>query len=149
MNQHSRKLIFLADDDEDDCLLFGDALREVNAHTCLTTAADGFQLMSILHETVPPPPDVIFLDLNMPRKNGFECLAEIKQVQKLKDIPVIIYSTSAQQKDIEKVYEQGARYYLCKPDSFEELKKAITKVLSIDWRQQTAQPGIDGFCIAV
>jgi CheY-like chemotaxis protein len=64
------KSIFLADDDDDDCLLFQDALREICSRTQLTTAKDGMELMGKLEETVPPPPDVIFLDLNMPVKTG-------------------------------------------------------------------------------
>src|SRR5688500_8306614 len=115
MNLGAEKSIFLADDDADDCTLFKDALKEVCAGTKLTTASDGEELMDILIETVPPPPDVIFIDLNMPRKNGFECLEEIKHSQKLKNIPVVIFSTSSQQDTINKVYDQGAHYYICKP----------------------------------
>ena len=74
MSTIPNKTIFLADDDADDCMLFEDALREVSTSTELTTANDGVELINLMETTVPPPPDVIFLDLNMPRKNGFECL---------------------------------------------------------------------------
>jgi CheY-like chemotaxis protein len=142
---HFKKSIFLADDDSDDCLLFEDALREVGFPVQLTTANDGLQLMEILDKTVPPPPDVIFLDLNMPCKNGFECLEEIKQSFKLKNIPVVIFSTSARPETIDKVYQQGANYYICKPGSFLMLKKAIQYVLSIDWKEKRLQPSKENF----
>lgn len=133
MNEGARKYIFLADDDEDDCLLFEDVLREVSASTELTMANDGVELMTILGTLVPPPPDVIFLDLNMPRKNGFECLAEIRNSQSLKDIPVVIFSTAGEEEAIDRLYEQGANYFIKKPGSFSKLKMAIQQILAIDW----------------
>ena len=83
----NERYIFLADDDVDDCSLFEDALREVSKETKLTTANDGKELMTKLEDIIPPPPDVIFLDLNMPLMNGYECLAEIRATQKYKNIP--------------------------------------------------------------
>jgi CheY-like chemotaxis protein len=126
------KNIFLADDDADDCILFEDALREICKLSQLTTANDGIQLMNLLHlENVPP--DVIFLDLNMPRKNGFECLAEIREKPHLKNIPIVIFSTTAQPEAVNNVYENGANCFVCKPSTFQQLKKTIQHVLSIDW----------------
>jgi CheY-like chemotaxis protein len=131
----SAKYIFLADDDEDDCMLFEDALREVSATTALRTANDGAELMDILENKIPPTPDVIFLDLNMPKKNGFECLAAIRNTDKLKNIPVVIFSTSGEEEAINKLYDQGANYYIKKPGSFPKLKMAIQRILAIDWGQ--------------
>ncbi len=148
-NSISGKTIFLADDDADDCLLFEDALREISQQTLLTTANDGIELMDILETRVPPPPDVIFLDLNMPRKNGFECLTEIKHTEKFKNIPVVIFSTSSQPEAINKVYEQGANYYICKPGSFSKLKLVIQKVLSIDWNQNNYPRNKENFLITL
>ncbi len=147
MKLNSKKTIFLADDDADDCTLFEDALREVCWEAKLTTASDGEALMVILEEMVPPPPDVIFIDLNMPRKNGFECLDEIKQTQKLKNIPIVIFSTSSQRDAIDRVYNQGAHYYICKPNSFLNLKSVIKQVLSIDWIENSAQPPRENFIL--
>ena len=150
MNQSYRtKNIFIADDDSDDLLLFEDALREICRDSQLTTAKDGQQLMQILDETVPPSPDVIFLDLNMPRKNGFECLDEIKHSAKLKNIPIVIFSTSDQPEAVNRVYEQGAHYFLKKPSSFPLLKRAIEKVLTIDWAEYTERPAKDQFVLHV
>jgi CheY-like chemotaxis protein len=138
----------LADDDSDDCMLFEDALREVNTKIRLTTVRDGIELMDVLDETVPPPPDVIFLDLNMPRKSGYECLEEMKRNDKLKDIPVIIFSTSAQRDAIDKVYTDGANFYIRKPGSFKKLKLAIEQMLAIDWQQIKSQPSRDEFFLS-
>jgi CheY-like chemotaxis protein len=139
--------IFLAEDDADDRMFFEDALKELSIPTNLTIAYDGAELMSKL-ETImdPPPPDVIFLDLNMPRKNGFECLTEIKQTPKLKDIPVVIFSTTASDHVVDKTYQQGATYYICKPHSFSELVKVIDTVLKLEMWQKP-QPPKDKFVI--
>jgi CheY-like chemotaxis protein len=145
MNAMKNKSIFLADDDADDCMLFEDALREVSNSAELVTVNDGMELMSVLDETVPPSPDVIFLDLNMPRKNGFECLIEIRGTQRFKDIPVVIFSTSAQEEAITRVYEEGANYYIRKPGSFPKLKTAIKHVLSMDWSQNKPTSYKDNF----
>ena len=132
--------IFLADDDEDDCALFQSALREVGAGIELVISYDGEELMETLDRRVPPPPHVIFLDLNMPRKNGMECLLEIRQTEKFKDIPVVIFSTSSQEDSIYEAYEKGASRYVTKPGTFTLLKKTIQKVLAIDWSKSNQIP---------
>src|SRR5690348_3605911 len=86
--------ILLADDDGDDCYLFGDVLNEFDSPTTLTIVRDGEQLMDWLGRN--PMPDLLFLDLNMPRKNGFECLSEIKASATLASLPVIVLSTSSE-----------------------------------------------------
>lgn len=101
------KTIYLADDDADDRMLFEEALKEVTHSSKLTTAKDGEHLMEILNDSPPGNPDVIFLDLNMPLKNGFECLKQIKASDQFKDIPVIVYSTSCQQESIQKCMTRG------------------------------------------
>jgi CheY-like chemotaxis protein len=138
---------FLADDDDDDRLLFEDALRELSRDTSLTMATDGVDLMEKLQETVPPPPSVIFLDINMPRKNGFECLAEMKQIEKFRDIPVVIFSTSNEDSTIDRTYRQGANFYIHKPRSFEKLKSAIQQIITIDWSLQTMQPSKEKYVL--
>ena len=140
MNIKGNRSIFLADDDEDDCILFEDALREVCSQTELTTANDGDELITLMKTNVPPPPDVIFLDLNMPRRNGFECLELIRKTKQWKDIPVVIFSTTGQEEMIKKVYEQGANYFIRKPGSFLKLKQAIRQILDVDWSKHTWKP---------
>ena len=145
------KNIFLTDDDTDDCMLFSEALQEIYSEkeARLTISNDGVKLMEVLDETVPPPPEVIFLDLNMPRKNGFECLTEIRQTPKLSGIPVIIFSTSSNNDIVDKSYQHGANYYICKPQSYSLLKKTIAYVLSFDGKKLSEQPGRDNFVISL
>ncbi len=143
--QHYR--IFLADDDEDDCMLFEDALREICDQTNLSTAHDGEQLMKLLLSNTAVLPNAIFLDLNMPRKNGFECLEEIRAHQDLKDIPVVIFSTTAQQQSVDKAYERGANFYIQKPGTFAQLKAIIKKILSINWKETSEQPAPQDFLL--
>lgn len=140
MNAKPNKSIFLADDDADDCMLFEDALREVSTSTELITANDGVELINLMQTTVPPPPDVIFLDLNMPRKNGFECLEQIRNTKAWATIPVVIFSTTGQEEMIRKVYEQGANYFIRKPGSFPKLKQAIKQMLDMDWSKHNWKP---------
>lgn len=140
--------IFLSDDDKDDCSMFSEALEELAADTRLTIASDGAKLMKALEENVPPPPEFIFLDLNMPRKNGFECLQEIRKSPKLKDIPVIIFSTSSNRDVVDRSFQEGANLYITKPSSFTLLKKTLAFVLSIG-ADSLRQPQREKFVIKV
>jgi CheY-like chemotaxis protein len=145
------KHIFLTDDDDDDCLLFSEVIHEIfpENEAKLIIANDGVKLMQALDETVPPTPGIIFLDLNMPRKNGFECLDEIRKDPKLKDIPVVIFSTSSNNDIVNRTYQQGANYYICKPQSYTLLKRTIEFVLSIDLGKLHQQPLRDKFVINI
>ncbi len=129
---HEKKVVYLADDDADDREFFQDALSEIDALTELVISEDGVVLMATLEKRVPPPPYVIFLDLNMPRKDGFECLADIRSSDKLKDLAVVIFSTTDNPDAIAKTHSLGANLYLRKPTSFDALKKMIRHVLSLD-----------------
>jgi Response regulator containing CheY-like receiver, AAA-type ATPase, and DNA-binding domains len=131
--QISQRYIYLADDDEDDRELFVDALREVDPSVILTQAEDGLQLMEILNSIKDPIPEILFLDINMPGKNGFECLEEIrKQEGRVKEINIIILSTSNDPQDIEKALELGATFYAVKPNRFDVLKSFVKDVLQLD-----------------
>ena len=123
--------ILLADDDQDDREFFDKALKELPISAQLTTVHDGEQLMTYLSENSETLPTVLFLDLNMPRKNGFECLAEIKQNEKLKSLPVVIFSTSFSQDKITMLFNKGARVYVRKPSNFEQLIEVIHNALPI------------------
>ena len=129
MNIAPTKLL-LADDDTDDCFLFREALNEISANTILTIASDGAELMDLLTSDAVLPA-AVFLDLNMPRKNGFECLREIKQNEKLKALPVIIYSTSFDKDVIKLLYNQGALCYIRKPADFLKITEVIEYALQL------------------
>ena len=111
--QHAPINILLADDDSDDRSFFDQALKGLSISSHLTTFNDGEQLMKYLSENLEQLPDVLFLDLNMPRKNGFECLEEIKFDKKLKQIPIIIFSTSFDQNVVNTLYNNGGATFYC------------------------------------
>src|SRR5690349_19466865 len=116
--QKSTHILF-SDDDTDDALLFTQAADLLTSPILLSFAEDGEQLMRYLAKEMLP--DMIFLDLNMPVKNGFECLKEIRGDKKLDWLPVIVYTTSDSQNDIEACYDLRANLYVVKPTSFESI----------------------------
>jgi len=121
--------ILLSDDDIDDCNFFKKALDALPIHTNLIIVNDGDQLMNYLSEQSEKLPDVLFLDINMPRKNGFECLSDIKQNEKLKDLPVVMFSTSSSQDKIDILFKKGADMYVRKPSDFSQLVQVIHHAL--------------------
>jgi CheY-like chemotaxis protein len=125
--------IMLAEDDIDDRLVFQEAFNELNMNLQLVIVNNGEELINYLSEKAILLPQLVFLDLNMPFKNGFECLHELKRNEKLKDIPVIIYSTSGSGIEREKCRQLKAHLYITKPSSFTRLKKIINKILIMDF----------------
>lgn len=133
-NQNSQKNIYLADDDIDDREMFAEILSELDNSVILTQAEDGKKLMEILSVSSDSLPDVIFLDLNMPKQNGFECLKQIRSHQgHLKNLKIVIFTTSSDQKDMARAFELGANFYAVKPRTFNELRSFVQDVLQIDW----------------
>lgn len=132
--------ILLADDDKDDCLLFKDVLIELPLSVVLSIVSNGEQLMKLLNEKDTVLPDILFLDLNMPRKNGFKCLLEIKESEKLKQVPVIIFSTSYQRDVIDLLYKNGAHHYIRKPNDFSILKDTIYNAIILTMKSNFAIP---------
>ncbi len=123
------KVIMIIDDDPDDKDIFIEVLKEVDPQCKCILGKDGRDgINKLLAAEILP--SFIFLDLNMPRMNGKQCLAEIKQIEKFKDIPVIIYSTSKLESEINETKNLGASYYLTKPSLFSELKEAMTDILN-------------------
>jgi CheY-like chemotaxis protein len=144
------KNIFLAEDDADDRMFFEDALKAIKIPSQLTLSSNGLELISNLETlTAHPPPDVIFLDLNMPFKSGIECLKEIRETPKLKDIPVVIFSTTANLNAVESTYSLGANAYFCKPNSHQLLIKTIEAVLKLNLWEQNQQLPRDKFVLEI
>ncbi len=123
--------ILLADDDFDDCNFFKQALEALPLATQLKIVNDGEQLMNYLDDNAEKLPHVLFLDINMPRKNGLECLSEIKSNAKLKDLPVVILSTLNSQEKINSIFKIGGNVYIHKPGDFAQLKQVILHALPI------------------
>ena len=131
--------ILLADDDEDDRLMARDALRDARVHNELRFVTDGVELLQFLRREGPfaaegaaPRPGLILLDLNMPRKDGREALAEIKQDPDLRRIPVIVLTTSKAEEDLIRSYDLGVNSFITKPVTFLGLVE-VMKVFKRYW----------------
>lgn len=128
-----KKRFFIVDDDLDDQELFIEAVNEVDSSIECISSSNCEEALDLLKNSKIDLPDVIFLDLNMPRLNGKQCLVELKRQAHLQHIPVIIYSTSSEKRDIEETARLGAAHFLTKPNKFEELCKAVSFVVAMDW----------------
>ncbi len=129
----------MADDDSDDCMLMQNAVHQVFASHNFQCLPDGQELMDYLlrrgiYEDTKkyPAPDLVFLDINMPRKDGLAALKEIREHPDLRGIPVLIYTTSDAQEYIDRCYKLGANSYITKPMSFDDLVKSV-KCLAEYW----------------
>ncbi len=124
-------VILMADDDDDDFMLTQKALKESRLLNTLIRVQDGEELMDYLHhrgdynDKNAPRPGVILLDLNMPRKDGREALKEIKSDESLRNIPVVVFTTSKAEEDIYKTYQLGVNSFITKPVTFENLTNVM------------------------
>ena len=121
--------VILADDDEIDRMNFKEAFEEGKLKTSIVSVNDGVELMEYLFREDVPLPTILFLDLNMPRKNGIECLKEIRMSERLREIVVAIYSTSSSEMDIEHTFNSGANVYIQKPNNFIKLKSVLNEII--------------------
>jgi CheY-like chemotaxis protein len=139
--------IFLADDDKTDCQLFKEALAEIPVSAKLTIFENGELLMERLTKKENKIPDVLFLDLNMPRKNGYITLGEIKRNNELDHLPVIIFSSAFEKSQVNQVFRDAAHYYIRKPNDFSELKKIINTALALITQENNPLPQKEKFII--
>jgi CheY-like chemotaxis protein len=124
--------ILLADDDMDHALIFGKVLKKEYPSIDVSYVSDGEHLLSFVRQNTV---DLLFLDLNMPCKSGYECLQEIRRDPALKELPIIVYSSSAHLSDIQKSFIHRADFYVVKPFNSEHLKTALQTILSLNWKQ--------------
>ncbi len=142
--------ILLAEDDEDDTMLFKEVLSELPLDADLSHVKDGEELMRLLaNKPESKLPDLLFLDINMPRKNGFECLVEIKNNDRLKKLPVVILSTSSGKELVSKMYNAGANLYVCKPNQFAHLKKIVLMIMEMNLTHSRSQPPFEEFLLRI
>ena len=146
LDQHFKPTILVAEDDPDDRIFLEQALAIFNDVLDLHFVEDGEKLIEYLHhrgeyaQPMPPKPGLILLDLNMPKKNGREALLEIKEEADLKDIPLIVWTTSSEEEDIRLSSDAGAEGYVTKPCSFIEIETAIKDIVK-KWLQLPAGSG--------
>jgi CheY-like chemotaxis protein len=134
MDNYMRSSIYtivLADDDPDDQQVFQQAVHTVAPNVLMTSIFSGAELIDYLDEHIP---DILFIDLNMPYKNGIECLREIRENGRYRKLPIVVYSTSGIEHTINISYGFGANLYFQKTSSLEELKTAIRLILEMPWQ---------------
>lgn len=121
--------VLLTDDDKDDRFFFDKALKKTSIPASLITLSDGVQLLDHLSKGKENFPDILFLDVNMPRKNGLESLTELKKIKEAEGLPIIMYSTALTERAMDAFYINGAYRYLKKGD-FNELVQSLTHILN-------------------
>lgn len=145
MSNENIARLLLADDDPDDRLMAREALEECRVNNTLDTVEDGEELLEYLRgegryaENPPPTPDIILLDLNMPRMDGREALERLKSDPKLRRIPVIVLTTSQAESDIVATYDLGVNSFITKPVTFDALVETM-KTLGEYWIQIVKLP---------
>ncbi|HEY3429812.1 MAG TPA: response regulator [Cyclobacteriaceae bacterium] len=118
----------LIDDDIDDREIFALALEDLGLNCSFLTAKNGVDALTLLRSNQSLIPEFIFIDLNMPLLNGKLCLSEIKKIERLHQVPAIIYTTSSHERDIQETRELGALHYLVKPASITTLADYLLKL---------------------
>lgn len=125
--------IFYTDDDADDQELFRGALKDVDESLLLTTTDNGDALLELL-ASPPPFPRIIFLDLNMPRRDGYEVLRCLRMDEKWKNCPVVVFSTTSDPAAVNRTREMGANLFVPKPHTYSGMKQAIQTCVNMDWQ---------------
>ncbi|RZJ65743.1 MAG: response regulator [Flavobacterium sp.] len=145
MNPRQNFTIFYTDDDPEDLEFFMEAAESLGSDVEVVTHRNGQNLIDALHNP-PPTPHLLFLDVNMPGLTGFDVLQELRNGEKFKNIPVIIFTTSSDDSTIERSLDLGANFFVPKSGHFPTLKKSIEYALQIDW--STFRPTAENFVYA-
>jgi len=136
--------VLMAEDDDEDFYIFSLAIKELSIKVILTRAENGDILLQLLDEKNP---DIVFLDLLMPCKDGRTCLKEIRSNKKYDTIPIVVYSSLSDLKSIEFCYREGSNLYAIKPSTLNELKSVLEKIFSIDWKKMLYFPPRSKFVV--
>jgi CheY-like chemotaxis protein len=131
------KDVLLAEDDPDDVLIFELAIKELPFPLVLRLAENGDMLFVMINQMIP---DIIFLDINMPCKDGVTCIKEIRKNESLHHVPVIMYTSLKSVEYINQCYENGANFFLIKANSIHELAEKLEKIFSVDWKSYMYYP---------
>lgn len=137
--------ILLVDDDLEDRQAFAEALKKLKIDVQLTEAKDCQEMFDYLEKSSDV--NLLLLDINMPRKNGKLCLKDIKGNAKYSAIPVVVYTVSLNEKDIQDAYDHGAHYYVVKPYAHLNFPITLKSLLEINWHQSPPIPPREGFVI--
>jgi CheY-like chemotaxis protein len=127
--------VILAEDDIDDQNIFQIALEEIDSAIRAEFVSDGKELLRLLQTNKP---DLLFLDLDMPYKNGLECLVEMRNDPRLETIPVVVFSSTTRPSNIQTAYEMGAHLFFIKPPVYSDYLSSIKSILKLDWSDPEA-----------
>jgi CheY-like chemotaxis protein len=136
--------ILLVDDDHEEAELFTAALKSLDQTIQFVHAEDCVDLLDSIRKHKP---DIVFIDINMPFLNGIECLKAVRSEPEFESLPIIMYSTSNNQKNIIDSFNNNADLYIVKPDSYRGIIIALEKVLKVNWAKQP-RPQLSDFVIA-
>jgi CheY-like chemotaxis protein len=136
--------VMIAEDDDDDFYIFSVAFAELSFTVLLTRAENGEILIELLENKVP---DILFLDMMMPRKDGRQCLKEIRANHKFDALPVVMYTSMKDVREVEFCYREGANLYVIKPSAYSDLKDVLQRILTIDWKKVLYYPPLSQFVI--
>lgn len=144
LTQNNSTNVLIAEDDDDDFFIFSVAVSETGFAVLLKRAEDGDLLMKLLQEELP---DILFLDLLMPIKDGKQCLLEIRADRRYDRMPIVVYTQLDDLETVEYCYRQGSNLITIKPNSIADLRHALQKVLGIDWKKTMYFPPKSEFVI--
>jgi CheY-like chemotaxis protein len=131
---HKTPLFFLIDDDFDDQEIFLLSLHDIDPKIKSVMAKDGCDALEIIAKNKDFVPDFVFLDLNMPRLTGHECLVQLRQIPRFQNIPIYVYSTSSSNKEREVALAHGATGFITKPSSIKGLVKILSDLIVVGGR---------------
>lgn len=129
--------VLIADDDDDDFFIFSHASAELQVKVVLTRAENGALLLRLLDEKNP---DILFLDILLPEKDGRQCLREIRANQKYDTLPIIMYTSLSDLDHVEFCFREGANFFIVKPNSFTELKEVLQRLFTLNWNKALYYP---------
>ncbi|MCH7410596.1 response regulator [Belliella sp. DSM 111904] len=141
--------ILLVEDCEIDQMFFKKAIESISMKTKLVILNDGEELMKYLGKEIDFKPHILFLDIQLPKKSGLECLKEIRLNSKWSELCIVIYSNSKNDIDVEKAFVNGANIFLNKPNEIDKLVEAVKRVFSINWQYLTSSMNRDTFIMNI
>ena len=137
--------ILLVEDDNDDLMFFQEAIKKIAEINQVTVVRNRDEMFSHIEQN--PQIDVVFMDINLPLVDGKECLRQLKSHQKFKDIPVIMFTGSSSNLDIDESYEIGAHYHIVKPYAHINYVESLKTVLAHDWKVAQPRPSKEQFVV--
>jgi DNA-binding response OmpR family regulator len=144
LTQPNSTNVLIAEDDDDDFFIFSVAVSETGFSVLLKRAEDGELLMNLLREQLP---DILFLDLLMPIKDGKQCLLEIRADRRYDTMPIVVYTQLDDLETVEYCYRQGSNLITIKPNTIADLREALQRILAVDWKKTMYFPPKSEFVI--